>query len=393
MPDENVVQPVTEEIINKAEDEVGAGFWGPTVTNTPVTPATDEPPATPAAVAPVTPASDEEIIEPKEWLKREFNVEDAAVLKAQLEELNTLKSAIPKPYEYKNEESRKIAEYINEGKEDELYQFLDTKKKVQKLSTADLSDKSVAAELVKFGLHKDNPTLNQDEIDFLFNEKYSIPPKPVKEETDDDTDYEIKLGAWEIQKSNIEKRMVIEAKIAQPKMAQLNTELVLPEIVKENKQTVQPTPEELEKAKKVQESFLTDVESGLKNLVEESVMVKDEVVEIPVSYAYTDDERKVVLEQVRSFVSNNYDTNEIFGKMWTDKDGNIDIPRMVRDLAYLNSREKIHQKLANEGANKRLKEYTKDKKNIHLPGTTTTPNGQVDPAKALEEVEAAIWSR
>lgn len=383
---------ITPEVIEKAETEVGSGFWGEVKpTETPKVETVVEEIKEEIKVTPVV--EEKKIETPIEWLKKEFEIEDPAILKAEREELKALKTAEPKPYEYKNDESRKIAEYINEGKEDELYQFLDTKKKVQKLSTADLSDKNVAAELVKFGLHKDNPTLNQDEIDFLFEEKYSIPSKPIKGELEEDEDYEVKVTAWEIQKTNIEKRMIIEAKIAQPKMAQLNTELVLPEIKKEIQSAAQPTQEDLDKAKEVADGFLQAVELGLKNLVEISTLVKDEAVEIPVSYTYTDDERKVVMEQVKSFVGNNFDSNEIFGKMWTDKDGNFDIPRMVEDLAYLNNRAKITTKLANDSASKRLKEYTKDKKNIHLPGVTLSSNGQFEPNKAVEEVEAAMWSR
>lgn len=383
-----VDQPVTEEVIVKAEEQVGEGFWGnPTKTaevkvETKIEEKKEE--------IKTEEKPNEEILDPNVYLKNKWGWDSEEAADA---EIKTLREKASKAFEYKNEESKRIAEYINEGKEEELYKFLDTKAKVKKLSTADLSDKNVAAELVKFGLHKDNPTLLPDEIDFLFNEKYSIPEKPKKGEDEEDADYDFRVGAWEVQKSNIEKRMIIEAKIAQPKMAQLNTELALAPITKETTSAKQPTPEELDKAKKVADGFLQDVELGLKNLTELSVMVKDEAVEIPVSYAYTEDEKKVVLEQVKTFVSNNYDTNEIFGKMWTDKDGNIDIPRMVRDLAYLNNQDKITNKLANDSANKRLYEYTKEKKNINLPGVSAQPNGQVDATKAVEQVEAAMWGR
>lgn len=383
--------PATEEVVVKAEEQVGAGFWGePTPTAAVKTETTiveekkiEEPIVTSAT-------SNEEVLEPNVYLKNKWGWDSEEIADT---EIKNLREKAAKAFEYKNDESKIIAEYINEGKEDELYKFLDTKAKVKKLLTADLSDKNVAAELVKFGLQKDNPNLLPDEIDFLFNEKYSIPAKPVKSEEDDDTDYDIKLGAWELNKQNIEKRLVIEAKINQPKLAQLNTELALAPITKENTAAKQPTPEELDKAKKIADGFLQDVELGLKNLTELSVTVKDEAVEIPVSYAYTEDEKKVVLEQVKTFVSNNYDTNEIFGKMWTDKEGNIDIPRMVRDLAYLNSQDKITNKLVNDSASKRLKEYTKEKKNINLPGVSAQPNGQVDATKVAEQVEAAIWNR
>jgi len=181
--------------------------------------------------------------------------------------------------------------------------------------------------------------------------------------------------------------------MAKPELSQFKSQIVFPDIPKPEPIQNQPTQEDLDAAKKVAEGFLQDVQLNLKTLTDVSVLVKDEAVEIPVSYAYTEDERSVVLEQVKTFVEKGFDTNVIIGKMWTDKDGNIDITRMLSDLAYLNNRDRINNKLANESATKRLKKYTEEKKNIHLPGVNNNNNGQPDASKALEEVEAAFWNR
>lgn len=117
---------------------------------------------------------EEEILDPKDWLKREFDIEDVQVLKNEREELKKLKEK-GSSFEFKNDDSKKIAEYINEGKIDDLYNFLDTQKRVSKLATADVSDKNIAAELVKFGIQKDNPNLTQDDVEFIFNKKFSAP--------------------------------------------------------------------------------------------------------------------------------------------------------------------------------------------------------------------------
>ena len=103
------------------------------------------------------PTEDTEVLEPNAWLKQKWGWDTEEVAD---NEIKALREKAAKSFEYKNDDSRKIAEYINEGKEDELYKFLDIKKRVEKLSTAELTDKSIAAELVKFGIQKDNPTLN-----------------------------------------------------------------------------------------------------------------------------------------------------------------------------------------------------------------------------------------
>lgn len=402
MADEIVITP---ESIEKAETEVGSGFWGKSENsnqqqNNNVE--TLEQIASKAAeleAARIAAEQQEEILEPTEWLKREFEVDSPDILKAERAELKVARETLSKGYQYKDDTAKNIAELINEGKTDELYEYLGTQKKLDKLLKADLSDKGLAAELVKFGMQKDNPTLNQDDIDFLFNQKYSLPTKPVKGEFDkeldveDDTDFDIRMDAWENKVSNIEKGLIIEAKMNQPKMAQLKTELVLPEIKKEIQQPANkpPTQEELEATQKVVNGFIESVETDLKALNELSITVQDEGVKIPISYTYSSEEKAKVSDQLKMFAEKNFDANAIFAERWINQDGSLNVSRMTRDLARLNSDEKIDQKLGNDAATKRLKEYTKEKKNIQLPGTSTQQNGKVDANKAVEEVEAAIW--
>src|SRR3954467_603365 len=90
---------------------------------------------------------EEEILDESSYLKNKFGWDSEEVA---LSEIKALREKAEKNFEYKNEDSKKLAEYINEGKIDDLYQFLDTQKRIDRLSKADLSDKNIAAELVKF---------------------------------------------------------------------------------------------------------------------------------------------------------------------------------------------------------------------------------------------------
>src|SRR5574337_279151 len=83
--------------------------------------ATEKPTAT--ASSPTPKEENEEVVDATEWLKREFEVDDPEILKQSIQELKTLREKAAKGYEYKNDDSKKIAEYINEGKEDELYGY------------------------------------------------------------------------------------------------------------------------------------------------------------------------------------------------------------------------------------------------------------------------------
>lgn len=309
---------------------------------------------------------EEEIIEPVEWLKREYGVDNPEILKQEREELKTLREKTAKGYEYKNDESKKVAEYINEGKIDDLYKFLDTQKRVDKLLAADLSDKNTAAELVKFGIQKDNPTLTSDEVDFLFNEKYAIPQKPTQAADELDEDYQVKIQSWQNQVANIEKRLIIEAKMNQPKLAQLKTEIVLPEISKPQVQSNEPTKEQVEALEKVRQNFLNKLESDYAKVEGFSTKVKDESVELPISYKIPDEAKNAI----KGSLQEGFDLNEYMDKRWFDANGNPKIENIFYDRYVLENLDKILSGVANNAANQRLQHYIKSQKNQDLNSNT-----------------------
>lgn len=325
---------------------------------------------------------DEQIVEPfykKLGLEKEEDV---------INEISTLREKTSKGYEYKNDDSKRIAEYINEGKEDDLYKFLDTKKKVEKLATADLSDKDIAAELVKFGLQRDNPTLNDDEVDFLFNEKYTLPKKPIQDENDTDDEYSEKVKVWQNQVATIEKRMVIEAKIAQPKMAQYKTELVLPDIQRESNGSQQAlTQEELQKRDGIRNKFLSKLESDYKNFNGYEIKYKDEEVEIPVTFAIADEDKIALKKELEDF-----DVDGFIGNRWFNQDGSPNVVQMMDDVTLLRNKEKAFQKIANEvGAQMKL-HYMGKKANVNVTGAQEVVKLEGDKTQREKEIEF-IWKQ
>lgn len=392
MADENGQVQLTEEKIVAAETEIGGGMWGSPIENKP----DDKPIKTEKKPDDKPVIDNEDIFDETVYLKNNYGYDSPDTLKKELDELKELREKAKTPAEIKfaNEETKKFASYLTEeGKEDELLTHLQSKKLIDKAEKTNVDNPKEATELLQTYYKFKYKDFNEDEVRDHFNDQYSKPAKPKQADTQDDDEYKNQVDEWKVKCDAIDKRIIRDAKMVKPEFSQFKSQVVLSDIAPKQQAatTKQPTQEELDAAKGVAERFLQDVESGVKKLTEVSALVKDKAVEIPISYAYTDDERKVVLDQVKKFVGKGYDANVIFGKMWTDKDGNFDITRMLDDLAYLNSRQQINQKLANDAAGKRLHEYTKDKKNIHLPGAGNQSNGAVDQNKALEQVEAAIW--
>lgn len=331
--------------------------------------------------------AEEKTFNHKEWLKQEFDVEDAAILKQEREELKAFREKT-KQEEFKNEDSKKVYEYLREGKEDEVYEYFSKKKQIEKLSKADVTaDKNVAAELVKFGIKNENKeaNLSEEEINFLFNQRYSVPKEPNEDDYTDVDAFEKAMLSWKEQVQTIEKRIMIEAKMQQPKLSQLNQEIVLPDIKRDQQNAL--SQEDLDALKQMQESFVQTAKTSIDGFKGFDVNVKDKDVDYNVSYVPSAEEKTLVNEKLNEFAKSGFDANALLADRWVNEDGKtLNVERMVKDLSLIYSNEKLSQKLVTDAANKRLELYLKEKKNINLNETVT--NGQFNPDNKKTQQEA-----
>ena len=335
-----------------------------------------------------TDKEEEEIIDHKDWLKREFQIEDPEILRKQIQEYNELKSKPKEDFSFANEDSKKVFEYLKEGKEDEVYEYFSKKKQIEKLSKADVTaDKNVAAELVKFGIKNENKeaNLSEEEINFLFNQRYSVPKEPNEDDYTDVDAFEKAMLSWKEQVQTIEKRIMIEAKMQQPKLSQLNQEIVLPDIKRDQQNAL--SQEDLDALKKMQESFVQTAKTSIDGFKGFDVNVKDKDVDYNVSYVPSAEEKTLVNEKLNEFAKSGFDANALLADRWVNEDGKtLNVERMVKDLSLIYSNEKLSQKLVTDAANKRLELYLKEKKNITLNETVT--NGQFNPDNKKTQQEA-----
>lgn len=329
-----------------------------------------EPPVTepPVSKEPAKTELDDDVWDESKYLKDNFGFDSPEVAKEEIRKLREKKE-----YEFKNEDSKKLAEYINEGKVDDLYGFLSTKKKVEKLIGADVTDTRIAAELVKFGIQNDNPSLDESEVEFMFNEKYGLPAKPVQAADELDSEFEAREAQWEQQKQDIEKRLVIEAKIAKPKLEQLNTELVLPDIKREiQTQSPEAIAEEQQRLEGIRKNYLSVLESDFKNFNGYDLKYKDEEVEIPVSFVVSDEDKAALKNELQSF-----DVDAFILGRWFTEDGKPNVTQMMDDVTLLRSKEKVFQKMINEVGTQMKLHYMGKKSNVSVTGAQETfkPDG------------------
>jgi len=344
-----------------------------------------------------TPAPDddeEEIIEPNEWVKREYGWENAELGKKELEELREYKTKVKPAEEIKfaNEESEKLHKAILAGNKKEVYKILERQERLERLSSLELNPSNASAIVrANMQIKGDELGLTEDEINYEFNKKYSIPAKPVKLDTDLDGEYEQRLSEWEQAKRNVEMELMIAAKYARPELDKIKSELVIPDIAPKQVQpeAKQPTQEELDAEAAFKSEFVKKAKQSIDSFSGFSTTVKDKDVEIPINYVQSSEEKEFISKQISAFAESGFNANAILADRWVNSDRTLNTDQMVKDLSLIYNEGKISNKFATDAANKRLELYLKEKKNINISDSnkngTFNPDGDKTEHQKLQE--------
>jgi hypothetical protein len=314
----------------------------------------------------------EEVKQEVDLFEQEFGLKKDD-FKKEYEELKKLKEAplTKEEIKFANEQSEKLFNLLKDGKDDDVFSFLDTKRKLSNATAMP------AADALKLHLQLSNPHYKGEDVEDVFEEKYAMPEKPEQTLDEEDIDYEKRVSKWQAQTEKIARRIERDAVSAKAELAKLNQELVLPDIPKkEATQTNAAADQELlAQQARVRENFEKQLESNYKNFNGFDTKVKDESVEIPISFLVPEEE-KIALKQ-RAF---DFDVMDNFNQRWFDKDNNPKVEQIMADLYILENKDKVLQGVANQAATKRLAEYIKEKGNIDVSGKqpqgTFTPDGQ-----------------
>lgn len=325
----------------------------------------------------------EEIYDADEYLKQKLGFDNWDSAATQIEELRNSKDS-KSSFQFENEESRKYYEYAKDLKEDELLSFLQDKKKIERLSNAEIKDTNTAAEIIKLSMYQKNKELDQSEIDFLFNERFQKPTKPEQGYDELDADYETKVANWENRVNEIEKKLIIEAKLAKPELEKIKSNLILPDINPKQPEYT-PSQEDLAAQKRYMDNYYGAVDSTIKEFEGFNVAVKDEGVDFSVAYVPSDEEKQIVSKQMKEFAENNLDANMLFAERWVNDDGSINVKQMTKDLFLIQNEGKISQKYVNDAANKRLAMHLKKQSNIDI--SSTNQSGTFSPSNGQSEMD------
>lgn len=332
-----------------------------------------------------TQQADYSTFNPDSFIKERFGFD--TVDEAETEFLRLIEEREQTPqFDFSDDVSRTLFDAIKEGKTDDVYQILSEQKKLDKLTSAELTTE-IAAEIVKTNIQKKFKDLSPEEVDLLFYDQFFVPLKPEQGYDETDEDYAEKLKTWQAQADYTEKRLMIEAKVLRPEIEKLKSEIKLPDIYNEAGREAQ-YQEEFEYLQQARSIYEKTLDSEFQSFSGFNVSVKDDDVEIPISFNVAEDERFALKQELEDFDGEAYLENR-----WFNEEGKPNVRQIMADKYVLENLPKILQKVANEAASQRLLAHLKKSGNVSI-NQTPTPQGtapSLNPNAAVQE-QLANWA-
>lgn len=260
------------------------------------------------------------------------------------------------PLKFLNTESEKIYNLIKEGKTDDVYAILAEQKKLESAEGADA---------IKLQLQYQNKDFSPDDINDLFNERYTMPDQPIQTDLESDDEYNDRVEKYNKEVKKIEGRIARDAKPAKTELQKLKQEIVLPDIAREQPLQAEPTQEELDGLQKAKEMFFKTVDESAKTFNGYKTTFKDGEVQIEAAYNVTEEQKKTVNPLIESAYT---DLPKFFNELgWISEDGKVN-PKMIEDLHLIQNKDTVFSKLVSEVGNKRHEAAIKSIKNIDYSG-------------------------
>jgi hypothetical protein len=289
-------------------------------------------------------------------------------------------------FQFKDDISKTLFDAIREGKADDVYEVLNQQKRLEKLTTSELTSE-IAAEIVKTNIKNKHKALSNEDVELLFYDQFFVPLKPEQGYDESDDDYAAKVNQWQSQVDYTERRLMIEAKVLKPEIEKLRSEITLPDIYNESGREAE-SQAEFEIMQEARSIYERTLDSDFQSFNGFNVSVKDEDVEIPISFNVAEEERLAMKNDLEDFDSDLY-----FENRWFNKEGKPNVQQIMADKYLLENREKIFSKIANEAASQRLLAHLKKNGNINI-NQTPTPQGAKPDLNGIEaeRLRMAEWA-
>ncbi len=388
------VQISTEQKTETAEVQTQSPFskgaWNETIPEDKVEDKTNQP-FVKTEIKEEKPEEKEEFLDANVYLKNKWGFENEEDADTQIKTLREKASKEPEEIKFDNDESKRIYELLKEGKPENkkaIREALQIQEQIEELTSITDVNKDNAEDIIKLQIRLANKTLSSKEVDFEYKLNFVASKEPVQKATEDEDDFKERHDEWKEQVAMVEMRRIVAAKKAQPELLKLKTEIVFPELIKPIVQTAnEPDPI---KVKEARDYFLNKLESDYSKVEGFTTQVKDESVEIPISFKIPDEQRIAIKGRLQEGL----DVNEFIDSRWFSEKGEPKIEQIMSDIYQLENLDKILSGVANESANQRLLALRKQATNTDLKNTTNQNTFQpnADGKSNVSPFKQGAWS-
>lgn len=334
----------------------------------------------------------EQTFDEVDYLKKTFDVESIDAIKAEREELKKLREAKPQDLKFENDKSKQVFELLKAGKVDEVLEIYNAEKRIEKTLSLEVN-KDTAEDIIKTGMALKYKDLSQSEINYKYQKEFGLPKEPKQSDTETDEDFEERKSEWESKVRDIEMNKIIEAKLLRPELESSKSKIALPELEQAAGAVQNPTPEDMEKFKKLQSLFVDDANKALNEFSGFTTEVKDKDVNYSVSYAPSKEEKELVGGLIQKFAEEGFNANTLLAGRWLKEDGTINVGQLTKDMLRLYTSDKSDAKIANDAAGQRMEQYLKARKNINIKDVNEgVPNQNIDNKSQSEKLQEQFWN-
>lgn len=334
----------------------------------------------PTSVVNVSPTPiDEEIVDSDIYLKQQLGVNSWDEAKGAFAELAQLREAAKTPAEIKfaNDQSKALHEAIIAGKTDEVFEILDTQKKIAAVSTMK------PAEAIKLHIQQTNKNFKTVDVEDVFEEKYTYPEKPEHPLEETEEEWSTKEHQWKDACAKVDRRIERDAATAKTELSKLSAELKLPEIQKPVAAEVANGIDEKEIQRLQQEA----TEAYSKMTTKDIQMVfkfNDEASKLAFDITY--EPEKETFDESVSLAS---DINAFFGN-YLNEDGSPKRAEFLRDIYAGRNIQKIVSEAIVQAVSQERIRALKYQKNI---GDVSQRNYVVEPPTQIDYLRQAVFGK
>lgn len=230
-------------------------------------------------------------------------------------------------FTFENETSKKVFEYLREGKEAELTQLLLQKQMVAKVEEMGEED------AIKMYMRIDDPDASDEDIEDDFRDRFGDAPD---KDTMDESEYRKAMRKYN-------KLVRSEGEKAKEALVKLREQIVLPDIQKDKPQVISPDDlsQETEEFKK---DLSASVEEAMKEIgsLKFDFEDKDKGVQFSHEFKMTDQDKA----DLKSFFN---DFFESFDKQYKTNGGTYDGKKLATDFFFALNKDKIMKSAAMNG--------------------------------------------